>query len=63
MYRLENAGDLTNNLNFGDALTTSCAGNIDVYLHDGKLLYKCVTMYSIFYNVYISARKQLHIYR
>ncbi len=63
MYGLENAGSLTDNLNFGDALTGDCSGLIDIYLHQGKIIYKCSTRYSIFYNTYLGARKQLHIYQ
>ena len=62
IYGLENAGGLTNNLNFGDDLSASCSATIDIYLHQGKSIFKCSTSYSIFYTEYLGSRKQLHIY-
>jgi len=58
----ENADTYTHNLNFGDGLIGSCSGAIDIYLHEGAYVYKCSTRYSIFFNDYLGARKQLHIY-
>jgi hypothetical protein len=62
VYGLENAGQFTQNLNFGDGLAGSCSGGMDIYLHKNNMIYKCSTSYSIFYNNYTGSRKQFHIY-